>query len=555
MAIRRILLFVFICVTCLGIGTTVLAEESGNKIKIKTESFPVEIVVTDREGRQSPGQLNAKITERVVEGDYEGKKLPVIIFSHGWIASHTQFDKQAELFARNGYIVITYDVRGWHKSDGEVDMFGQNTIGDLSLIIDELQKRQERLNRGIGQIGVAGISQGGAISFLGAAHDYRIKAAAMLSMGMDVKEAFYGGNTPRTGWMNILLDLGSFTGRLSNDVKQVINDIKKNQNMEMVDEFIEKRSPKNDIEFINGGRLPVDDSNVPILLSYNLQDNLYWSNHGLKHFFQIESPYKRMLLNKGGHATPEHSDELWEDVLTWFDCCLKVEDKNKDSAQSCQFQPIQMRIDGYDTPLYFDDWPQNPNIASPIQEKTYYLRPRKIFGHGSMSSEKRSSSQINTIATNDLVGLSGLATPSPLFSQQIEVQFHWVNKMAAMTYLSSPSDKDRIMAGIPKLEMSIEPSSSEAQIIAHLYDVDPNGVGKLISYAPLTLHDVVPGETIRVSLDLAAVGHLLKKGHNLGLGIDTDDCNYAKAKKFRYFVKFHYDNPPQLTIPFVKENY
>src|SRR5690349_20834328 len=46
-----------------------------------------------------------------------GKKLPTILMAHGWGGTKAALRPDAVLFARAGYLVVTFDYRGWGESD------------------------------------------------------------------------------------------------------------------------------------------------------------------------------------------------------------------------------------------------------------------------------------------------------------------------------------------------------------------------------------------------------------------------------------------------------
>src|SRR5262249_53537146 len=50
----------------------------------------------------------------------EGKKLPTIIMAHGWGGVAASLRREAADFAKAGYLVITFDYRGWGNSDSRV---------------------------------------------------------------------------------------------------------------------------------------------------------------------------------------------------------------------------------------------------------------------------------------------------------------------------------------------------------------------------------------------------------------------------------------------------
>jgi len=46
------------------------------------------------------------------------KPLPTIVMSHGWGGTAQQLRADAVVFARAGYLVVTFDYRGWGASEG-----------------------------------------------------------------------------------------------------------------------------------------------------------------------------------------------------------------------------------------------------------------------------------------------------------------------------------------------------------------------------------------------------------------------------------------------------
>ena len=52
--------------------------------------------------------------------DAQQEQLPTIIMSHGWGGVAAQLRAEAVAFARAGYLVLTFDYRGWGASDGRV---------------------------------------------------------------------------------------------------------------------------------------------------------------------------------------------------------------------------------------------------------------------------------------------------------------------------------------------------------------------------------------------------------------------------------------------------
>ncbi len=54
-----------------------------------------------------------------------GKKLPTILMAHGWGGTAAVLRRDAVVFARHGYLVVTFDYRGWGDSDSRLVLTGK----------------------------------------------------------------------------------------------------------------------------------------------------------------------------------------------------------------------------------------------------------------------------------------------------------------------------------------------------------------------------------------------------------------------------------------------
>ena len=73
-----------------------------------------------------------------------GKKLPTIIMAHGWGGLAAYLDREAVPFAEAGYLVLTFDYRGWGTSDSRVVLTQKSTPADANKFRFNAEVQEER---------------------------------------------------------------------------------------------------------------------------------------------------------------------------------------------------------------------------------------------------------------------------------------------------------------------------------------------------------------------------------------------------------------------------
>ena len=141
------------------------------------------------------------------KGLQAGDKLPAIIFCHGWggVRSHLN-GAYAPLFARAGYVVLTFDYRGWADSDSRLVVKGKMPEPDkdgivtvrvqaIRELVDPFDQTEDIINcisyisgeLGVdpNRIGLWGTSFGGGHVVYVAAQDKRVKCIVSQVPSMD----------------------------------------------------------------------------------------------------------------------------------------------------------------------------------------------------------------------------------------------------------------------------------------------------------------------------------------------------------------------------------
>ena len=153
----------------------------------------------------------------------EEKKLPPIVMCHGWGGTAKALRSDAAVFARAGYLVVTFDYRGWGASDGRIIRAGEKNkdgsradVKEIREVIDPIEQTADLLNVihwvqeekqcDRKRIGLWGTSFSGGHVVYVAARDPRVKATVSQVPAFDgrwainssrMRKETYGGATQR----------------------------------------------------------------------------------------------------------------------------------------------------------------------------------------------------------------------------------------------------------------------------------------------------------------------------------------------------------------------
>jgi dienelactone hydrolase len=137
--------------------------------------------------------------------DPEQDRLPTIVMSHGWGGTTASLRPDAIAFARAGYLVITFDYRGWGNSDSRLILAGEkpskmngkllSEVKEVREVVDPIDQTTDMLNAihwaagekhcAAERIGIWGSSFSGGHVVYVAARDPRVKAFVSQVGSMD----------------------------------------------------------------------------------------------------------------------------------------------------------------------------------------------------------------------------------------------------------------------------------------------------------------------------------------------------------------------------------
>ncbi|MFD7611408.1 alpha/beta fold hydrolase [Streptomyces sp. NPDC059828] len=440
----------------------------------------------------------------VTPADADGSRTyPVIVLPTSWATPQVQYLAQAAKLADSGYVVVSYNVRGFWQSEGNIEVAGPPDVADASKVIDwALANTPADPSR----VGMAGMSYGAGISLLAAAHDKRVRAVAALSGWADIPASIYGGRTEHLQAAALLGGTGYVTGRPSPELQQFMKDFLGGVDLAKEDEMIawgKKRSPATYVDQINR-------NGAAIMLGNAWGDTIFPPNQYAEFYERLTVP-KRLEFRPGDHATAELTgllglpNDTWTSARRWMDHYLKADDNGVDREAPVR---IKSRSDGgYES---YPDW------------KSVGADTRKFELGGTEKIHANIDSGANGGVTVLSSALDQFLKVPPMAS--IPLLPRWF----AAVWQSERYASEQHVRGTAKLHTTVTSTKESGTLIAYLYDVGPLGLGKLISNAPYTFHGQTPGRPFGVDMELYSTAYDVPAGHRLALVVDTVDPLYIE---------------------------
>lgn len=458
-------------------------------------------------------------------------RLPLVVLPTSWSLPQVEYLAQAKKLAETGYVVLTYNTRGFWQSGGRIETAGPPDIADASKAIDWALAHTPA---DPDHIGMAGLSYGAGISLLAAGADPRIKAVVAMSGWADLVGSIYSGRTQHSQAAGLLAGAGTLTGRPSEEFQQILDDFF-SSNLAKEKDLIawgKKRSAATYLDRINA-------NGAAVMLGNSWGDSIFPPNSYADFFEKLTGP-KRLELRPGDHATAELTGLLglpnatWTHARQWLDRYLKGERNGIDSEQ-----PVQLTSRTADGDGDGDGYEGYPSWSAVPSEQ----RRVPLAATEKVTANHDSGANAGTVllggALDQFLKLPPLAS-IPLLPRSY----------AAVWQTGAYGGEQRVR-GTVKLHTTVTSDRSDGTAVAYLYDVGPLGVGKLITHAPFTFHDRTPGTPFGVDLELFSTAYDVPAGHRLALVVDTVDPLYIEHNPDGAHLTFSSPDadPSHLTIP------
>ncbi|MEU5218260.1 alpha/beta fold hydrolase [Streptomyces sp. NPDC020807] len=457
------------------------------------------------------------------------RRYPVIVLPTSWAMPRIEYLVPAIQLADSGYVVVSYNSRGFWESGGEIETAGPKDVADAAKVVDwALAHTPADAER----VGMAGVSYGAGISLLAAAHDPRVKAVAALSGWGDLIESIYSGRTQHLQAAALLGGAGYLTGRPGPELREVLDDFL-SSNLDKEDEMIawgRKRSPATHLDRINA-------NGAAVMLGNAWGDTIFPPNQYASFYEKLTGP-KRLEFRPGDHATAEATglfglpNDTWDSTRRWFDHYLKGVDNGIDREQ-----PVQLKSRSTGEYEGYADW------------KSVHANQRKF----ALGDSEHLWANVDSGANGGVTLLTNLL--DQLFRTPPTVSVPFLNRAVAAVWQSERYDTEQKVRGTARVHTTVTPTKESGTFVAYLYDVGPLGVGKLVSNAPYTFHGKAPGQPFGVDLELFSTSYDVPAGHRLALVVDTVDPLYIEHNPTGAQLTFSSPSadPSYVSVPLRKE--
>lgn len=453
------------------------------------------------------------------------RRHPLIVLPTSWGFPQVEYLVQAQRLADSGYVVVGYNVRGFWQSGGDIDVAGPHDVADAAKVVDWALAHTPSDPE---HIGMAGVSYGAGISLLAAAHDPRVRAVASLSGWGDLIDSIYSGRTQHVQAAAVLDTVGTVTGHRSEESRRIFSafyasDLSKEGDMTA---WGKKRSPVTYADQLN-------KNGAAVMLAGAWGDTIFPPNQSAAFYDKLTGP-KRLEFRPGDHATAELGglfgvpNDVWDDTARWFDHYLKGEDNGVDREQ-----PVRLKsrtTGGYEG---YPDW------------QSVSANRTKVALTGSPTIH----TGVDSGADGGIVFLSSILDQVAQLPPVAAVPL--LPRRWAAVWQSGKYTTAQRVRGTTRLHTTLTPTAESGTLVAHLYDVGPLGLGRLVTHAPYTFHGRTPGTPFGLDLDLFSTAYDVPAGHRLALVVDTVDPLYIEHNPSGARLTFSSpaDDPSYVSVP------
>jgi len=441
----------------------------------------------------------------------DGDTAPTVLMGPGWgSAGDTDMASVGTLGAMNigslraaGYNVLTWDPRGFGESTGVVMIDSVEFEGrDVQQLIDWVatmpgvsldSQRDPRL-------GMVGGSYGGGIQLVTAPVDCRIDALVPVIAWNSLTTSLYKNETPKTGWINLLVTVASFGSTLDPTITRAQQDGNESGTIEPADaEWMADRGPGD----------TVADIAVPTLLIQGTVDTLFTLDEAIANYELIQDSGvpTAMVWFCGGHGiclTDEgDATTVGTSAVAWLDRYVKA-DESVDTGPGFRF------VDQDGVQYAAEAYSEGSGGA--------------ITASGSGTLAMTADGGAGPAVVDESAGLLGTfisqITPGPA-TNSVDVEIGGERSIAADTVIVGSADLTLTYTGTAGV------GDRPQRVFAQL--VDP-ATGRVLGNQITPIDVVLDGASHTVTVPLEAVAFTLRPGATLTLQMVASTVIYAQPQ-------------------------
>ncbi|WP_436791741.1 CocE/NonD family hydrolase [Yinghuangia sp. YIM S10712] len=429
---------------------------------------------------------------------------PLLVMPAASYLGEDWYTFEAPRYAAAGYLVIAYAERGIGGSTGYLDFAGSRDVADLSRVVDWAV---DAAQADPARVGVYGCSYGASVGLQAAAVDPRIKAVAAFNAWTDFARAFYTHDTEHelSAWFHALA--AQATERPGSDLAAGYREFLRGDSRAVGQTLhTDDRSPIRRVDGLNA-------HGTAVFMVNNWYDTGLAAPDQIAEFFSALQGPKYLEMRPGEHAEAipyclgPTLDAVCSRARDWLD--LHVRGRNTGMADAA---PLTVR----------------PRTAGPDE---YYASWESMAASAATPAPVLPGGRRTITTGRDSGADAGIPVVTPALDKRglpPTVVMPLLPPTTAAVWQSEPSAAPWRVRGTPRVTLGVTPSAATGTFFAYLYDVDPLGVGQLVTHTPYTFRGRAPGVPFTVDTDFTTTAYTVPAGHRIALVVDSADPLYRQ---------------------------
>ena len=504
-------------------------------------------------------ELRSEFAEKVVLKSHDGLDInailltpkttapanghPLVIFNNPWSFTSEIYciSSLPQKLLKSGIAVVLLDNRGMVGSEGVADFGGAKDMADLKMIIPQLVGAY---NLDADNIGLTGLSYGGAISTLALANDVPVKTVVPVSGWVDILDGgLYEDKVTDLKGAEFLYNLGMMNKVKLGDTVWMMDELMEGNAVPELFDFSNQRSPLKLTDKIN-------ESNKSIFIVHTYNDAIFEPNRTMD-FFKGLTINKKISFFPGQHGSTTALDGLFpsglgDDIRDWFVYWLKGEGvdpgvgtvnfaiRNQSERAPLAFgERAQMR---------FSEW-SNDNL----KKETFYL-----------SSQDKMKLTKELPSTSDHIALEAASDTDDFTNGTMDIThiaevilteaYYNVNSIKAPygAVFKGPTLSPRKILGKSNLELYLSSDLEQVQFSAYVFAESIFGNSNFVSRTSYVVRDFVDGVAkVNVDFDLTAFNWTTER---LVLVVYGNDPDFAPMPENRFKILSGKEFPSKLDL-------